>query len=356
MFARTRLPKEKKLFNRSKKCAWVSGAGKCGNGVNLLAFGKHTLDAYHGVPLIPMADLKLFEDLIALVQTGSFVRAAELRHVTHPAFGRRIRALEAWAGTPLIKRQRTPVVLTPEGEELLKTASRVVEHVGQTRERIRAGSAGGNPVVRIVTGRSLARTLVSDWIARLRNKAPRVLDRQAQVDVVTGRMQDLTRILEQGRADLLCGYEHPALSMELTPSRYHYMTLATDKLVPVCQADSRGRPRYALAEDGRPAPLISYASGLSMARIFGDRLETFPYTLAPFICCDSPDAVHGMALKGLGVAWLPWSMVAGDCRRGALAALGGRAEEVSFEVRLYRPRTRLSELAEAVWDATQNRR
>ncbi|WP_241119334.1 helix-turn-helix domain-containing protein, partial [Achromobacter xylosoxidans] len=40
-----------------------------------------------------MADLKLLEDLIALAQSGSFVRAAEARHVTHPAFGRRIRAL-----------------------------------------------------------------------------------------------------------------------------------------------------------------------------------------------------------------------------------------------------------------------
>ena len=48
--------------------------------------------------------LKWLEDFITLAQERSFTRAAELRHVTHPAFGRRIRALEAWAGTPLIKR------------------------------------------------------------------------------------------------------------------------------------------------------------------------------------------------------------------------------------------------------------
>ena len=38
--------------------------------------------------------LKWFEDFLALAQTRSFSRAAELRHVTHPAFGRRIKALE----------------------------------------------------------------------------------------------------------------------------------------------------------------------------------------------------------------------------------------------------------------------
>ena len=66
-----------------------------------------------------MADLKLLEDLIALAQTGSFVRAAEARHVTHPAFGRRIRTLETWAGAPLVERQRVPVTLTTEGLSLI---------------------------------------------------------------------------------------------------------------------------------------------------------------------------------------------------------------------------------------------
>ena len=49
-------------------------------------------------------------------------------------------------------------------------------------------------------------------------------------------------------------------------------------------------------------------------------------------------------------------MVAADCRRGALAALGGRSEEIAFEVRLYRPRARLTDLAEAAWEATANRK
>lgn len=48
--------------------------------------------------------IKWLEDFAALAQARSFSRAAELRHVTHPAFGRRIKALEAWAGTPLIER------------------------------------------------------------------------------------------------------------------------------------------------------------------------------------------------------------------------------------------------------------
>ncbi|MEL0519326.1 LysR family transcriptional regulator, partial [Neisseria gonorrhoeae] len=66
--------------------------------------------------------LKWLEDFVALEQTRNFSRAAELRNVTHPAFGRRIKALEAWAGTPLIERGSSPVTLTAAGASLLDNA------------------------------------------------------------------------------------------------------------------------------------------------------------------------------------------------------------------------------------------
>lgn len=303
----------------------------------------------------PMADLKLLEDLIALAKTGSFVRAAELRHVTHPAFGRRIRALEAWAGAPLVHRGQQPATLTPKGEALLRTAIQVVEQMELARHRMHGSHAGGDAVLRIATGRSLARTLVADWVARLRHRTPKVLTGNAQVEISTAVMQELSVRLEQNKVDMLCCYEHPAMSVSLSPQRFRYITLATDKLVPVTQVDSRGNPRYVLGEGGRPTPLIAYAGGLAMARILGDRLETTPHALTPFLRTDSLDVAHGAVANGLGVAWLPWSMVFADCRRGALAALGGRGDEVAFEVRLYRPRARMTELAEAAWAATTRR-
>ena len=41
-------------------------------------------------------ELIWFEDYLALAETLNFSRAAEARHVTQPAFSRRIRALEEW--------------------------------------------------------------------------------------------------------------------------------------------------------------------------------------------------------------------------------------------------------------------
>ncbi|MBU4610804.1 LysR family transcriptional regulator [Achromobacter sp. GG226] len=300
-----------------------------------------------------MVDLKLLEDLVALEQTGSFVRAAERRHVTHPAFGRRIKALESWAGAPLVERQRIPVRLTPQGEALLRTGSQMLEQMEQVRHRLRSTGPAADPVLRVATGRSLARTLVADWIVRLRRKPRPVLAPNSQVDLTTGRVNDLAALLEGGKTDLLCAYAHSAITELLSPARYRYLTLAADKLVPVSQVDRRGRPRFGLS-DSPAAPLIAYVGGLALERILGDRLEARAYALRPFLRCDSPDAAHGAALKGLGVAWLPWSMVAGDCRRGALAVLGGRGDEIVFEVRMYRSRQRLSDVAEAAWALTES--
>lgn len=304
-----------------------------------------------------MPQLKLLEDFIALARAGSFVRAAEQRHVTHPAFGRRIQALEAWVGTPLVNRSTLPVTLTEQGEAVLKTACQVVEQLNRVRYQARDTESGGHGRLRIATGRSLARTLVADWIGRLHKGRRPVLKAGVQIDITTGMMADMAKLLAQGKTDLLCCYEHPALSLKLLPDQFHYMTLATDKLVPVCQARPDGTTRYVLSDrPGASLPLIAYSGGLAMARILGDRLESYPYPLVPAVRCDSLDTAMGSVMKGLGIAWLPLSMIASECRRGVLAQLGGRGDEIAFEVRLYRPRVHLSDLAEAVWSFTQQSR
>ena len=106
---------------------------------------------------------KWLEDLIALSRTGSLTRAAEQRHVTHPAFGRRIRTLEAWAGAPLVERRGTSVRLTPQGEKLLGFALQMVPAMDQARSEI-GGTAGDGraETVTLATGRTLARTVAAD--------------------------------------------------------------------------------------------------------------------------------------------------------------------------------------------------
>ena len=85
--------------------------------------------------------LKWLEDLQALAQTRSFTRAAELCYLTQPAFGRRIKALEAWVGAPLIQRPAFTLRLDARRFNHLTVASGKLVPVSRTLLQGRAAHA-----------------------------------------------------------------------------------------------------------------------------------------------------------------------------------------------------------------------
>lgn len=291
-------------------------------------------------------DIKLIEDLAALQRCASYVKAAEERHVTHPAFGRRIRALEDWAGVPLVANARAPVKLTPEGQALLAQSAPLLAGLQQLRTQWGAPQSpdgGGVGSLRIGTGRTLARTLVADWLAKLRSTI-----RGARVHLHTSAMAEVCASFERGEVDFLICYEHPALSNGLTGQSFRHITLATDRLLPVARVDASGRARHDLYDPN----WIGYAPTLTLGRLLNDHLNaTRPAQQpAPAIVCDSADAVLELAIKGLGMAWLPHSLASASVRSGLLKVLGGRGDQIHFEVRLYRHRASQSKLVEAAWE------
>jgi len=155
--------------------------------------------------------LKWLEDFVALAQERSFTRAAELRHVTHPAFGRRIRALESWAGTPLIEREAGPVKLTAAGQAFLDTALQVTRHLAQSHDELMAIAGRQGRTVTLCTGRTLARTIVADWLVRLR---PYLADGELRIS--TRSLADAVHDLQHGLADFSILYHHPSLVVPLT--------------------------------------------------------------------------------------------------------------------------------------------
>jgi DNA-binding transcriptional LysR family regulator len=67
--------------------------------------------------------------LVALNDHRHFDRAAKACHITQPALSNALRALERELGTPVVRRGRTYSGLTPEGEQVLATARRMLrEH------------------------------------------------------------------------------------------------------------------------------------------------------------------------------------------------------------------------------------
>jgi DNA-binding transcriptional LysR family regulator len=291
--------------------------------------------------------IKWLEDFAALAQTRNFSRAAELRHVTHPAFGRRIKALEAWAGAPLIERGSSPVTLTAAGTSLLDNAQQMMRSLGHAREELLGAAGRQQNTVTLATGRTLARTLVADWLTGVQ---PLLVAAEGELRILTRALADTVQLLERGDADFMLTYHHPLLALPINARQYSHLSLGQDSLVPVTRANALGQGQHHF-QPGRAAPYLAYASTLALGRLVEDHLANNPHApaLRRIVECDSADALIEYALKGLGVAWLPRSMVAGALQAGQLVVAGDKRLEIRFEVRIYRAKRRLSPLAETLW-------
>ncbi len=290
-------------------------------------------------------DLKWLEDLIALADTGSFSKAAAVRNVTHPAFGRRILSLEAWAGAALVHRGSKPIQLTAAGQRFVMQARQTLNALTDARHDLQSLEGQDSHRVTIATGRTLARTLVADWMVLFKTAHQSSVFR-----VKTAGIAETLVWLEKGEADLLFAYHHPSISMRPQGRNFLQKTVAHDRLVPVKQ---RQIHQITQSSDTQfePLPYLAYAPSLALAGLVSDHLNRSPDApaLRLVLECDSADALLEYALKGMGVCWLPWSLVAQACAKGQLTQLWGKAMEIPFEVRLVRLRRGLNAAAESMW-------
>jgi DNA-binding transcriptional LysR family regulator len=118
--------------------------------------------------------LRQMEYLVAVVEEGSFTRAAQRLFVTQPALSHQIKALEKSVGGALLERQPNAVHLTPMGRAFLPHATAAVR---AAEEAHRAASGVGqleSGELRLATLHSLALGVVPAAIRAWRLAHPQV--------------------------------------------------------------------------------------------------------------------------------------------------------------------------------------
>src|SRR3954470_18529132 len=111
--------------------------------------------------------LRQMEYLVAVVDEGSFTRAAQRLFVTQPALSHQIKALEKSVGGALLERQPHAVYLTPMGRAFLPHATAAVRAADEAQ---RAASGVGQleaGELRLATPHSLARRVLAPAVRAL---------------------------------------------------------------------------------------------------------------------------------------------------------------------------------------------
>jgi DNA-binding transcriptional LysR family regulator len=303
-------------------------------------------------------ETKWLEDFVSLAETRSFSRSAQLRHVTQPAFSRRIQALEAWAGLDLVDRSSYPTRLTPAGETFHGQALEVLGSLQATRNMMRGLQAGGADMIEFAVPHTLAFTFFPSWLMALRRSFGEMKSRLIALNV-----HDAVMRLTEGSCDLLVAYHHASQPLQLSPDRYEMLSLGQETLAPYAKGGPDGKPLFRLATGGgERIPFLGYASGAYMARLVDQILKSTPVlpNLDTVYETDMAEGLKAMALEGHGVAFLPASSVKKELRSRRLASAAplnddaGHAYEVTMEVRIYRERPELARHpkagAQALWE------
>jgi DNA-binding transcriptional LysR family regulator len=148
----------------------------------------------------------------SLAETHSFSRSAQLRHVTQPAFSRRIQALEAWAGIDLVDRSSYPTRLTPAGETFRSQALEILGALQTTRNMMHSHQVAGQDMIEFAVPHSLL-TFFPHWLMDLRKRLPGLKSRLIALNV-----HDAVMRLTEGSCDLLIAYHHPSQRCSSRPT------------------------------------------------------------------------------------------------------------------------------------------
>lgn len=245
--------------------------------------------------------------VVAIVDTGSFTRAAERLSLSRAMATKHVADLEAHLSIRLFNRTTRRLSLTDDGAEVVETFRRVLELVAETEKTAQDRAISPTGLLRVSAPMSFGIAHVSPLITPYLRQHP-----GAKIDLsLNDRFVDL---IEEG-------YDLAIRIGALADSSLIATRLAESQLYVVAS------PSY-LAREGRPQSTDEFAhhSCLEYAHSGGRELWTFiaegrtirtpPHKT--LLRCNNGDALMRMAIDGGGLALLPDFIVGEHVRAGRL--------------------------------------
>ncbi len=299
-------------------------------------------------------ETKWLEDFVSLAETRSFSRSAQLRHVTQPAFSRRIQALEAWAGTDLVDRSSYPTRLTAAGDTLYDQSLEMLRALQSTRAMLRGHTSAGQDVIEFAVPHTLAFTFFPAWMSELRDNFGPIKSR-----LIAQNVHDAVMRLAEGNCDLLIAYHHPSQPFQLDSERYEMVNLGQEVIAPYVKPDTHGKPLFTLpGSAARALPYLGYAPGAYLGMVVDLILKESKTAihLDRIYETDMSEGLKAMAIEGHGIAFLPYSAVKKELHAKRLVpATPSDMKDLTLtmDLRAYREKPAASEVAkgaaQALW-------
>ncbi len=300
-------------------------------------------------------DLNWFRDLTHLAKTANFSQAAVMSNVSQPTLSRRIRALESWAGVTLVDRAHQPVCLTDAGKQILEAAEQAISRLDSERQQILdAQSVPDQYIVTFGAQHSIGWRFYPKWLQAFEEAYKPILSR-LRADDLPNCLRDLC----DGHVDYVIAYQakeqgepverFAQLDKPLPP--LESISIGSDVLVPVCKPRNDGKPLFDLDDASVELPFLNYGQDAYLATVIKPSIQSALSTrkLRTVYENSMAGALRIRARDGLGLAWLPHSLVAPDINAGLLCQLENPSWSIPLDIRLSRNKLSSNPLTRDIW-------
>ncbi|WP_042878924.1 LysR substrate-binding domain-containing protein [Cupriavidus necator] len=253
-------------------------------------------------------DIKQLRALLAIAETGSATKAAELLRIVQPAVSRHVRLLEEELGVELFERERHGMVLTEAGRTLVEYGRRALQELDRAKAEIipARGAITGTAVIGLLP--STCELLAAELVATVKARHPQLV-----VRINVGYAGNLLQWLEAGDVEVALLYDtksSPGLQVEALLDEQLYLVGPAGTLAP---GEEQTVERF------RDLPLIlpNAPHGLRSVVEHACAVAGFSPTIA--VETNSLAVQKNLVAKGFGHTVLPSSAVSEEMEDGILA-------------------------------------
>ncbi|MEU8247032.1 LysR family transcriptional regulator [Nonomuraea sp. NPDC048916] len=248
-----------------------------------------------------MLSLRQLEYLVAVVEEGSFTRAAEMLHVTQPALSHQVQALERAVGAVLLERSPRGVNLTPAGRAMLPHARAALADTAGALAAVRQAIGLTAGELRLATVYSVSLGVLPEALRVWSRRHPDV-----DVRLFEHRHSDeLAQAMASGQADLAIGPRPPAWAGPVH-------TLGVEEFVIAVSQDDPLATRRA-TEAGlatlRDHRWVHYAPDNGLAEVLNRACAAAGFQPKIAVRTEQTASAPILAAAGLGPALIPSNIV-----------------------------------------------
>ena len=269
------------------------------------------------------------EVFVAIVDCGSFSRAAERMALSPTMVSTHLARLEDRLGARLIHRTTRRFTLTPQGHQFLDEARAILDAVEQAESRMRLSDAGPGGRVSLDAPGAIGLRFVVPALSRLRALHPRItLDLSVGDRGVIFRPEGFDMLIRVG---------------VLPEGKGDVINLCRTRFVQVASPDylaRRGEPAH--PDDLHDHDCVLYATverpvGQWRFTRDGDKRSL---RLASVATCNHGDAIAAAAVAGVGIAQTLEMLVAPELASGRLKRVLTDWNRESVDIQLFLPQDR----------------